>query len=60
VTRSLFNYLVPMIQDKQAEEAEENEGDRPGQISQKRGQLVALAVVASPQASPEAPAGFSL
>jgi hypothetical protein len=30
VTRSLFNYLVPMIQDKQAEEAEENEGDRPG------------------------------
>jgi hypothetical protein len=30
VTRSLFNYLVPIIQDKQAEEAEENEGNRPG------------------------------
>jgi hypothetical protein len=34
VTRSLFNYLVPMIQDKQAkeggeEEEEEEGGNRP-------------------------------
>jgi hypothetical protein len=30
VTRSLFNYLVPMLQDKRAEEEEtEEEGTRP-------------------------------
>jgi hypothetical protein len=28
---SLFNYLVPMLQDKQAKEEEGKEGDRPSQ-----------------------------
>jgi hypothetical protein len=28
VTRSLFNYLVPMLQDKQAEEEEEEQKER--------------------------------
>jgi hypothetical protein len=48
-----------MLQDEQAEEEEGNEGDSSSQINQKMGQLVALAVVASPQASPEALTGFS-
>jgi hypothetical protein len=40
-----YNYLEPMIQDKQAEEEEEGHQ--------------ALAVAALPQALPEAPAGVS-
>jgi hypothetical protein len=37
VTRSLFNYLVPMYQDKQAEEEKRKEGNRPSQIGQVKG-----------------------
>jgi hypothetical protein len=46
-----------MLQDKQAKEEEGKEDNRPGQ---KRGQLAALAVVALPQALPEALTGVSL
>jgi hypothetical protein len=37
-TRSLFNYLVPMIQDKQAEEEEENGGQQAELNRPERGQ----------------------
>jgi len=37
VTRSLFNYLVPMLQDKQAKEEGGEGGKRPGQIGQVKG-----------------------
>jgi len=60
VARSLFNYLVPMLQDKQAKEEERKGGQQAELNRPKRGaRLVALAIVASPQALPEALAGFS-
>jgi len=35
--RSLFNYLVPMVQDERAGEEREEGGNRPSQIGQAKG-----------------------
>jgi hypothetical protein len=37
VTRSLFNYLVPMLQDKRAGEFREEGDNRPSQIGRAKG-----------------------
>jgi hypothetical protein len=37
VARSLFNYLVPMLQDKLAKELREEGGDGLGQIGRAKG-----------------------
>ena len=37
-SRSLFNYLVPIVQDNELKKKREEGGSRPGQIGQVKGQ----------------------